>query len=229
MTESYIDLSRLEKALHYKFANYHQVLEALTHKSHKQPYNNERLEFLGDAVMGLIVGEYLFAKFPDKNEGDLSKLRACLVNEKSFSKLAISIDLGDFLLMSKSEASNHGRKKASILANAFEALIGAIYLESSLENVRKIALNLLDKNYENIDLDSLFTDYKTTLQEITQARFNNKPEYIVVSEMGPDHNKTFEISVKINNIEYARCIGSSKKIAQQNGAKIAIAKLQEQM
>jgi len=218
----------LEKTLDYKFKTDKLIIEALTHKSHKQPYDNERLEFLGDAVLDLVVGEYLFNKFPKSDEGMLSKIRASLVNESGFDKLARSINLGDFIHLSNAEENNGGREKSSLLSNAFEAIMGAIYLESGLVQVQKIAIELIEKNHEEISLDSLFKDYKTTLQELTQARFGLTPEYKVVASRGPDHKKEFEIAVFIEDKEYARAIGKSKKIAQQDAAEKSIEMLKEE-
>ncbi len=215
-------IGALENTLGYKFKNEKLIIEALTHKSHKQPYDNERLEFLGDAVLDLIVGEYLFFKFPKSDEGNLSKIRAALVNEDGFEKLARSINLGEYIYLSNAEENNGGREKASLLSNAFEAVMGAIYLESGLEAVRKIAIELIEKNHKEISLDSLFRDFKTTLQELTQARFGETPEYRVIASRGPDHKKEFEVAVIIENKEYARAIGKSKKIAQQEAAEMAV-------
>lgn len=220
--------SLLEKKIDYAFDNKNLLLEALTHKSCKKPYNNERLEFLGDAVLDLLVGEYLFKKFPHAQEGKLSKLRACIVNESGFAKLARSIDLGDFLHISQSEENNNGRSKDSILSNAFEALMGAIYLESHLRYLGKIVYHLLESNYVKIDLPSLFTDYKTALQEITQALFHEVPTYTLIDQNGPDHKKVFEIALHIRGIEYAREIGHSKKEAQQKCAQIAYEKISQE-
>ena len=223
------DIEVLEKTLGYKFKNQKLLIEALTHKSYKQPYDNERLEFLGDAVLDLIVGEYLFFKFSKSDEGKLSKIRASLVNEDGFDKLARSIDLGDFIYLSNAEENNGGREKPSLLSNAFEAVIGAIYLESGLKTVNDIAIDLLEKNHIDISLDSLFRDFKTTLQELTQARFGITPEYKVVASRGPDHKKEFEIAVYIEDKEYARAIGKSKKIAQQEAAKEALDLLKKEV
>ena len=222
-------IEALEKTLGYKFKSEKLIIEALTHKSHKQPYDNERLEFLGDAVLDLIVGEYLFFKFPKSDEGNLSKIRAALVNEDGFEKLARSIDLGKYIYLSNAEENNGGREKASLLSNAFEAVMGAIYLESGLEAVRKIAIELIEKNHKDISLDSLFRDFKTTLQELTQARFGETPEYKVVASRGPDHKKEFEVAVIIENKEYARAIGKSKKIAQQEAAETAVKLLNKEV
>ncbi len=216
------NIKLLEKSLGYEFKDKKLITEALTHKSYKKPYDNERLEFLGDAVLDLIVGEYLFKKFTSSNEGNLSKIRASLVNETGFDKLARYLNLGDYILLSSAEENNGGREKSSLLSNAFEAVIGAIYLESGLKVVNDIAVNLIEKNYKSISLDSLFSDFKTLLQELTQARFGMTPEYRVVASRGPDHKKEFEVAVIIEDKEYARAIGKSKKIAQQESAKIAI-------
>jgi len=215
-------IKTLEKKLDYKFKTPKLITEALTHKSYKQPYDNERLEFLGDAVLDLIVGEYLYKKFPKSNEGSLSKIRASLVNEKGFDKLANYLKLGDYIYLSNAEENNGGRKKPSLLSNAFEAIMGAIYLESGLEVANKIAVELIEKNHIEISLDSLFCDFKTTLQELTQARFGLTPVYNVVATRGPDHLKEFEVAVLIEGKEYARAIGKSKKIAQQEAAKLAV-------
>lgn len=223
------EIEVLEETLGYKFKDKKLIIEALTHKSHKQPYDNERLEFLGDAVLDLIVGEYLFFKFPKSNEGKLSKIRASLVNENGFEKLARSIELGKYMYLSNAEENNGGREKASLLSNAFEAIIGAIYLESGLQKAREIAIDLIEKNHKEISLDSLFRDFKTSLQELTQARFGETPEYKVVASRGPDHKKEFEVAVIIENKEYARAVGKSKKIAQQEAAQMAVKLLNKEM
>jgi len=221
-------IDTLEDKLGYKFKDEKLIIEALTHKSYKQPYDNERLEFLGDAVLDLIVGEYLYMKFSRSDEGKLSKIRASLVNETGFDKLARALNLGDYILLSNAEENNGGREKPSLLSNAFEAIIGAIYLEDGLKTAEKIAIKLIESNYEEISLDSLFRDFKTTLQELTQARFGMTPEYKVISSRGPDHLKEFEVGVFIQDKEYARAIGKSKKIAQQEAAKEAVKLLNEE-
>ena len=149
------NLKEFEDKLGYKFNNKQLLVEALTHKSYKKPYNNERLEFLGDAVLDLVVGEYLFFKFPNANEGELSKMRASLVNEGGFARLAKEIDLGKYIFISNAEENNNGRNKPSLLSNAFEAVMGAVYLESGLEKVREIILNLLEKPIYMMEADVL--------------------------------------------------------------------------
>lgn len=216
------NIEELEEKLGYTFSNKKLLLEALTHKSYKQAYDNERLEFLGDAVLDLIVGEYLFVKFRSSNEGKLSKIRASLVNETGFEKLARFLDLGAFMLLSNAEENNGGKEKPSLLSNAFEAVVGAIYLEAGLQVVQKIVIELLESNYDDISLDSLFRDFKTTLQEMTQATLGTIPEYKILSSRGPDHKKEFEVGVFIEGKEYARALGKSKKIAQQIAAQEAV-------
>ena len=222
------NIETLEEKLGYEFKDKKLIIEALTHKSYKQPYDNERLEFLGDAVLDLVVGEYLFRKFKNSDEGKLSKIRASLVNETGFDKLARALNLGDYILLSNAEDNNGGREKSSLLSNAFEAIMGAIYLEGGLKKVEEIAIRLIEENHKEISLDSLFRDYKTTLQELTQARFGITPEYKVIASRGPDHKKEFEVAVFIEDREYARAVGKSKKIAQQEAAKSAVDMLKEE-
>ena len=201
-------LERIERVLDYTFKDKRLLREALTHKSYKQPYNNERLEFLGDAVLDLIVGEYLFEHFPKHDEGKLSKMRASLVNEEGFTRLANHIRLGDAIFLSNAEENNGGRSKPSLLSNAFEAVIGAVYLEAGL---------------------TLFKDHKTALQELTQAHFGITPEYRLVGSSGPDHKKEFTVAIIIDGKEYAKASGKSKKTAQQEAAEQTIARLKKEL
>lgn len=223
-----MDLGNFEQTLGYHFKKQNLLKVALTHKSAKKGNHNERLEFLGDAVLDLIVGEFLYNKFPHSPEGELSKMRASMVNEKSFAKLARHLNVGKYLYISVSEEQNNGRDKDSILSNAFEAIMGAIYLESGLGAVQKLVLALLEEIYPKIDLKSLFYDHKTALQELTQALFGITPEYVVLDSFGPDHNKEFLMGVKINDREYARANGKSKKEAQQICAKAALEILEKE-
>ena len=223
------EIKKLEEKLGYKFQDKKLIIEALTHKSFNQPYDNERLEFLGDAVLDLVVGEFLYSTFKDSEEGTLSKLRAALVNENSFTKLANEIRLGEFIYISPAEENNNGRNKSSILSNAFEAVMGALYLEAGLEKVREISLRLILNVYKKIDPNQLLKDYKTTLQEITQAHFGCTPDYRLIQATGPDHKKEFEIGVFINDKLYSTAKGHSKKVAQQNAAKDAIKQLKKEL
>lgn len=217
-----MELKNFEKALGYTFQTQNLLKEALTHKSARKGVHNERLEFLGDAVLDLVIGEFLYKKFPNSREGELSKMRASMVNEKAFAKVARHLGIGNYLFISTAEEQNNGRQKDSILSNAFEAVIGAIYLESGLEVVRNLVHHLLNAVHPNIDLESLFYDHKTALQELTQAKFGETPEYILLDSSGPDHDKSFLMCVKIQGREFARANGKSKKEAQQICAKIAM-------
>lgn len=215
-------LEALQKRLGYQFKDQDLIIEALTHKSSKQPYNNERLEFLGDAVLDLIVGEYLYHEFTEVAEGELSKLRASLVNEKSFEKLARLLHLGEYIYISLAEENNNGREKPSLLSNAFEAILGALYLEAGLEKAKNLAIALLEEAYPKIDMDAIFRDHKTTLQELTQAHFGMTPEYRLVRSFGPDHKKEFEIAVSVRGRDLSVASGKSKKEAQQKAAMLAL-------
>jgi ribonuclease-3 len=221
------DIKKLESIIGYQFKDKQLIIEALTHKSFKKPYNNERLEFLGDAVLDLIVGEYLFKKFPNSDEGTLSKIRAAIVNEDGFTALAKDIELGEFLYLSSAEENNKGRSKTSLLSNAFEALIGAIYLDASLDEAKRISVDLIEKNHPQIDLDSLCKDYKTTLQEYTQAEFGVTPQYELLKATGPDHDKVFEVGIYLNKKLVATAKGKSKKSAQKEAARLALTQLKE--
>lgn len=216
------DYFELESRLGYSFTNKQLIIEALTHKSFKKPYNNERLEFLGDAVLDLIVGEYLFKKFPTSDEGTLSKIRASLVNETGFALLASELNLGKYIYISLAEENNEGRTKLSLLSNAFEAVVGAIYLENGLNAAKNITIKLLEEFYPTIDLQTLSKDYKTALQEFTQAKYGVTPTYEMIGSSGPDHKKEFEIEVLLDNRTLAKANGKSKKEAQQKAALIAL-------
>ncbi|MFB1288232.1 ribonuclease III [Helicobacter pylori] len=217
----------LEKALGYSFKDKRLLEQALTHKSCKLALNNERLEFLGDAVLGLVIGELLYHKFYQYDEGKLSKLRASIVSAHGFTKLAKAIALQDYLRVSSSEEISKGREKPSILSSAFEALMAGVYLEAGLAKVRKIMQNLLNRTYKRLDLEHLFMDYKTALQELTQAQFCVIPTYQLLQEKGPDHHKEFEMALYIQDKIYATAKGKSKKEAEQQCAYYALQKLKE--
>lgn len=216
-------MKELQERLGYQFKNPDLITEALTHKSYKKGYNNERLEYLGDAVLDLVVAEYLFAKFPDSDEGELSKMRAALVNEKSFTLFANELGLGQHILISSAEQNNQGRFKPSILSNAYEALMGAVYLEAGLEAVKPLAVAMIEKIYPRIDMGALYKDYKTALQELTQAVYGTTPDYEMLAATGPDHKKEFTIAVIVDGKQLATAKGGSKKEAQQECAKAALA------
>ena len=219
--------SELEKRINYTFQNRELIYEALSHSSYanekkKQRRSNERLEFLGDSVLSVVVSQYLFTHYPDLPEGELTKIRAALVCEKSLHRFALQIGLGEFLMLGKGEEHTGGRERPSILADAFEAVIAAIYLDGGLEAARKHILRFLPKNIpENRSL--LFGDYKTALQEVIQKNPEEKVEYVLRSETGPDHDKSFVVEVRLNSNVIGKGNGKSKKEAEQMAAKEALA------
>ena len=224
------NLELLEKRLGYKFQNRQYLIEALTHKSYNKPYNNERLEFIGDSIVNFAITLYLYKYFPDSDEGSLSKLRSSLVSQAGLYKIAEYLSIGKYILISDAEDRNQGRYKKSLLADSVEAIIAAIYLDSGedISIVQNVITSIYNTVFPNISLDTIFKDFKTTLQEITQSRFGVIPEYRVLSTSGPDHNKTFEIGVYIENRLYAVSTGKSKKNAEQQAAEIAIQKLENE-
>ena len=218
-------MKALEKKIGYHFKNKDYLLQALSHSSfvnerHSSIKSNERLEFLGDAVLSIISAEYLYNLYPDMAEGELSKLRSSLVCTESLSGFAKSIDLGDALLLGKGEVVNGGAERPSILENAFEALIAAIYLDGGMGCAKSFVLGFLSEAIANHNIH--FKDYKTTLQEIIQQNPDEMVTYVLVGEAGPDHNKTFEVEVHLNSNVIGRGIGKSKKSAEQEAAKEAL-------
>jgi len=204
--------------------------EATTHRSylnenHDLKAHNERLEFLGDAVLELVVSEFLFTKYPDHPEGDLTAYRAALVRTTTLAKLAENLHLGDKLKMSKGEELSGGRTNPSLLANTVEAVLGALYLDQGYQVVFDFLSHHLFPLIDTIVEKKLFKDYKSTLQELVQAQGLQSPEYRVVAETGPDHDKEFTVSVLINDQDYASGIGKSKQAAQQEAARLALEKL----
>lgn len=222
-------LKHIENNLNYKFKDIELLQTAMTHSSYgnennlSPTENNERLEFLGDSILNLIVSEYLYRKYSDYPEGELTKIRAKVVCESSLSYGAKSIGIGKSILLGKGEEITGGRERESILADATEALIGALYLDSDLKNTRKI---LLDKFEEDIvkavAKGNLFTDYKTELQERLQKNPNVKVEYIVSKEEGPDHNKMFYMDLYVEGEKISTGMGKNKKEAEQMAAKKAL-------
>lgn len=222
-------IEELEKAIGYKFKNKSIILTALTHSSYANEHKNalcrcnERLEFLGDSVLSLVVSEYIYEKFMDRPEGDLTKIRASVVCSRSLSRLATIIGLGDYLRLGKG-AEESGRTNANILENTFEALLAAIYLDSdkSKKAVKDFLLPLIAKEIDEASCDDIFHDYKTTLQQFVQASGNERLVYFKIGESGPDHDKVFECGVKLNSNVLGHGKGKSLKEAEQNAAKEAL-------
>ncbi len=219
--------SLMEK-INYKFKNEKLLSEALTHRSYANEknqyknFNNEKLEFLGDAVLNLIVTEHIYGLGDKKKEGDLAKLKSQIISEPVFSLIARDLELGSYLYLSNGEIMSGGRDRKSILGDAFEALIGAILKDSDYYTTKEIALNLLLDKIDNIDDIAGTGDYKTLLQEIFHSKYKKIPEYVLTSEKGPDHDKVFEVSVNLNRETIGRGVGKSKKEAEKNAAKNAL-------
>jgi ribonuclease III len=219
----------LEKSLGLEFKNSDLLIEAFCHRSYLNEHpdfylpHNERLEFLGDAVLELIVTEYLYKKYPEKNEGELTSWRAALVNAKILGELAKELGFNDFLLLSKGEEKETGKARFYILANTFEALIGAIYLDQGYEVAKNfVEKNLIEKKLPEIIEKSLFKDPKTRFQEEAQERVKITPTYKVLEEWGPDHAKHFIVGVFLGNELVAKGEGTSKQEAEEEAAKNAL-------
>lgn len=220
------NIHELEKNIGYKFNNINRLSAAVTHSSFANESkakikSNERLEFLGDAVLSIIVSDYIFANCPKHPEGELSKLRAALVCEKSLCRFSKVLDVGNFLLLSHGEINTKGNERPSILADAFEAIIAAIYLDGGLEEARKFVLRFVVPEI-NSQKPKAFKDYKTILQEIIQKNKEEIISYSLVKESGPDHDKHFEVVVKINSNVVGKGGGRSKKEAEQQAARQAL-------
>lgn len=220
-------MSKTEEIIGHKYSNPELLKTALTHSSYANEYkisSNERLEFLGDSVLSIIISDYIFNAMKDVNEGDLTKLRATLVCEQSLDEVARKISLGSLIRLGRGEEQNGGRKRASIVSDAFEAVIASIYLDAGMETAREWLLNLMQDSIKEVLAGKRYGDYKTMLQETVQHGATGKVTYAVVNESGLDHNKTFEVEVMIDNKPMGRAKGSSKKEAEQRAAQIALNK-----
>ena len=218
------DYSALEAVLGYPFKDRALLERALRHASwcneqlpNERSEDNERLEFLGDAVLDLVVGHRLMTRYPQLREGELSVTRAQVVSETGLSEVAGQLGIGAWLMLGKGEEKSGGRTKASILADAFEAIVAAVYLDSGFASADAMVHRLLAQRIETVEFKG-FYDFKTRLQETSQARMKATPTYQVVQELGPDHDKRFVVAVQINNDEWARAVGKSKKEAEQMAA-----------
>lgn len=222
-------MNPLEERIQYKFRNSLLLAEALTHPSlghetQRHHFDNQRLEFLGDAVLQLIFTEYLFDQYPECSEGTLTKLRARLVSREGLCLLAHNIDLGRYLMMGKGEESSGGRERASALADAYEALIGAMYLDSDYVTVRRTVLTEAREYLESLDVDPPETNPKGRLQEILQAISPISPVYPIVDQSGPEHQKRFVAKIVWNGRELGEGEGRSKKEAEVAAARDALAR-----
>ena len=219
-------MEAFEKTIGYTYQNKALMNEALTHSSYSNEgkrgiHDNERLEFLGDSNLSLIVAEHLFTHYRHQPEGELTKLRASLVCEQSLFQFAQKIQLGDYLHLGKGEEHTGGRERPSIVSDAFEAVIASIYLDGGLEEAKKFVLRFIPEHMDVKRVNAL-SDYKTALQEIIQKNREEKIEYVLVSEVGPDHDKAFTIEVHLNSNVIGTGRGKSKKQAEQLAAKEAL-------
>ncbi len=209
------DLSLLCKQIDYQFADIKLLQQALTHRSVGKG-NNERLEFLGDAILSFIISDVIYQKFPTIDEGELSRLRASLVKGENLANMARELDLGNHLKLGAGELKSGGFRRSSILADAFEALIGAVYLDSDEPQVRKLTLRLFEKELDNINLERASKDHKTRLQEFLQSRGRAVPEYEVMKIEGKSHQQTFTVSCRVESMEQPVIAkGSSRRKAEQ--------------
>jgi ribonuclease III len=224
-------LVELQKRIGYHFRDLSLLQEALTHKSFANEMNlencfgNERLEFLGDAVMELVITHILMERFKDCSEGKLSKMRAAIVNQEEISSLALKFDIGSYILLSRGEDENMGRNKKSILANVYEAIVAAVYYDGGYEEVFRMVEDHFSALIDEAAQKGFFRDYKSRLQEYSQRKFNAVPRYVIVTEEGPDHIKVFETQVIIDGVCYEKGRGGNKKAAEQEAAEKTLIKL----
>ncbi|MEE0944463.1 MAG: ribonuclease III [Clostridia bacterium] len=221
-------MTEFEKKIGYEFKDKNLISRALTHSSYaneRKIGNNERLEFLGDSVLGLITAEYLFKSLKNQHEGSLTKLRASLVCEQSLFDISKKIELSKYILLGHGEEISGGRERPSVASDAFEAVLAAIYLDAGLEFARKWLLNLMSDAFEDALSGNRNRDYKTELQEYLQREKMGRVNYRVAAESGPDHDKRFEIEAVLDGKVIGKAIGGSKKDAEQSAAKMAIESL----
>ncbi|MDB4610190.1 ribonuclease III [Verrucomicrobia bacterium] len=221
------DLTKLQEALGYSFSDSLLPLQALTHKSFANEQgsstdHNERLEFLGDAVLELAISDFIFRRYPDIPEGGLTRIRAEVVSEQGLSELARGLELGEELKLGKGEYKSGGQNKPSVLSDAFEALLGAIYLDGGMLVVQQVVERIFSAAIERAAHQRYGSDYKTCLQERLQARYNELPCYELVETQGPDHDRVFFIEVRYQHKLLGKGRGHSKKRAEQQAAAAAL-------
>lgn len=221
-------LDKLEQRIGYAFTNRDILKEALTHSSyanerrHEDRRNNERLEFLGDSVLGIVISDHLFQTYPNLPEGELTKIRSKVVCETTLGECSRKLGLGTFMFFGKGEEMTGGRDRTSILADAFEAMIAGIYLDGGFNQARQFIMRHMTQKIEDAVAGKVFLDYKTHLQELVQVNKNNRIRYEIIREEGPDHSKVFHTQVKLNDEIIGTGVGRSKKESEQEAAKMAI-------
>lgn len=222
------ELQEIEKKLGTSFLNKVLLNQSLTHSSfghEKKIPDNERLEFLGDAILKLVVSEYIYHKFPERAEGDLTKIRAAVISDETLSFVGRELDLGNYLLLSANERRTGGTRRKSNLANGFEAVIGAVFLDAGIGKSRELILGLLEKEIEKVSRSDYISDYKSALQEFTQKNKWDLPRYRVVKETGPKHRKVFWMEVKVKGRRCGVGRGRNKKESEQRAAMQALRRL----
>jgi ribonuclease-3 len=230
-----MNLSQLEKTLGITFNDKSLLQRALTHRSYLNENpdhplsDNERLEFLGDAVLDFLTAKYLYNRFPEMAEGQLTSLRAALVKGETLAHFAEALNLGPYLLLSRGEAESGGRKRQALLCAAFEALVGASLLDQGLQAIEGFVLSCIEPEISHILDEELYKDAKSMLQELTQGRLQITPIYRTVAERGPDHAKEFTVEVLIGDAAYGRGIGPNKQVAEQEAAKVALQKMRQEL
>jgi ribonuclease-3 len=225
------ELAELEKKLGTSFVNKTLLDQSLTHSSYgheKKVSDNERLEFLGDAILKLVISEYLYHKFPERMEGDLTKIRATVISDDTLSKISRRLNLGDYLLLSANEKRTGGMRRKSNLANVFEALIGAVFLDAGIGKSRELILGLLVAEVDKVSKAGYIRDYKSALQEYTQKQKWELPHYRVIKEAGPKHRRVFWMEVRVKGRKYGTGRGRNKKEAEQRAAMHALGKLKNE-
>lgn len=214
-----MSLNRLQSTLDYQFKQEELLKQALTHRSFSRGTNNERLEFLGDSVLSLVISHCIYEQQPDASEGDLSRIRASLVNEAALAKVARDINLGDYIFLGGGELKSGGYRRASILSDTMEAIMGAIYLDSDFTQVQASILYLYREYLKNLPNQNSLKDPKTRLQEYLQSEKIDIPEYVVVKTIGKSHDQTFTLTCRIHALDIETSgIGSSRKKAEQDAA-----------
>lgn len=219
----------LENAIGYRFKRITLLQNALAHSSfanerwHDSLMSNERLEFLGDSILGMVVAEHLYRNYPDRPEGELTRMRADMVCEASLARVATNLHLGDHLLLGHGEEQGGGRERSSILADAVESVIAACFLDGGMEPAREFIHRFILSNVPEQQLQN--KDYKTALQELVQQQKNQALQYVLIGESGPDHNKHFQVQVLLNDAPIGNGQGSSKKRAEQDAARDALSRM----
>jgi len=226
-----VDLVALQETLEVSFNDLSLLKQALVHSSYLNenpgfaPVSNERLEFLGDAILGFVVAEKLYQDFPDFAEGEMTKLRSVLVRRDTLARIALAIRLGDYLYLGRGEEASGGRDKLANLAGALEAVVAAVFLDRSLAITREFVLKLLEEELQKVVKQGTVIDYKSQLQELSQSRYRSTPDYRLLEEVGPDHDKKFTVEVRAGDIVLGRGSGKSKKMAETEAARSALEQL----